>query len=571
MKKRVILLLVFIIGLYILPAVFRPLAAPEEFRCAEIAREMLESGNFQVPKVIGARFFDQMPMTYWLTAASFKCFGVHAFSMRFVSILATLLSALLLAWWSVKQSRSEQTAVNTAFLFLSGSVVCFFGSWSPLHSLSAMWVIAAWVFSAAALDSDSLKKRLIYLAASGIAMGCGFLTKGISAILLPEITVILTLIWQRRWKECFAAAGLPLLTALLTLLPWSLIIHHCEPDFWNYRISSIAGTFSGGNSARYTLAILLMLLGVLPGVLPVFFGSAAIKNEIRPQLRNDAGLLFAVCSMTVAAVFAILSAPAEKFIPYVLPFFGASAAAGSLLLAKADQAKLYGILRNLTSMCSILFIIAGSLLLLAELFYLLWGTGFIPVLPLKYAVWAPFITTTALGMVIAGTAMFVNRNMKFPEPESFFMLFAITALVCVWFYPGFTANHRMPEYELLEAGSKLSEKSSTRPRIITTPRLMYSTAWCFRDSSIQLLGSCGEMYYGHRSALKNSERPLMLTFAETGVLLKKPERKEDILILMLKEETGKFRQYLPAGKKMNTSGEICALYYPGYPAGAKKK
>ena len=82
MKKSLWLFLFFIAALYILPAVFRPLAAPDEFRLAEIAREMAERGDLVTPHALGVRYFKEPPMAFWLTAAGFKIFGTNAFAVR---------------------------------------------------------------------------------------------------------------------------------------------------------------------------------------------------------------------------------------------------------------------------------------------------------------------------------------------------------------------------------------------------------------------------------------------------------------------------------------------------------
>ena len=100
---------------------------------------------------------------------------------------------------------------------------------------------------------------------------------------------------------------------------------------------------------------------------------------------------------------------------------------------------------------------------------------------------------------------------------------------------------------------------------------MYSTAWCFRDSSVQLIGNPGEMYYGHRSALRNSERPLMLTVSETGGLLKNPKRREDIVIIVPNKDMNKYKEFLPPGEQMTSSGELCAFYYQGNSGRAEKR
>jgi dolichol-phosphate mannosyltransferase len=54
-----------------------PLIEPDESRYAMIAATMLETGDFVVPLRDGEPYLDKPPLLYWLTVASFRCFGVH--------------------------------------------------------------------------------------------------------------------------------------------------------------------------------------------------------------------------------------------------------------------------------------------------------------------------------------------------------------------------------------------------------------------------------------------------------------------------------------------------------------
>ena len=74
---------------------------PDEARYAEIAREMLQSGNMLVPHLNYVAYVEKPPLLYWLTTLSFWIFGVSEFAARLpvalsaiAGILATYLFAL---------------------------------------------------------------------------------------------------------------------------------------------------------------------------------------------------------------------------------------------------------------------------------------------------------------------------------------------------------------------------------------------------------------------------------------------------------------------------------------------
>jgi predicted membrane-bound mannosyltransferase len=69
---------------------FRPLFNPDEGRYAEIPREMLEAGNFVVPRLNDLVYLEKPPLQYWLTALGFRLLGISPFSARLVTALAAV-------------------------------------------------------------------------------------------------------------------------------------------------------------------------------------------------------------------------------------------------------------------------------------------------------------------------------------------------------------------------------------------------------------------------------------------------------------------------------------------------
>src|SRR5262250_2905060 len=61
---------------------------------AQIARNMLTSGDWVTPRLDGVAYLEKPPLIYWLIAASYKVFGVHDWAAR----IPVVLSALALCW-----------------------------------------------------------------------------------------------------------------------------------------------------------------------------------------------------------------------------------------------------------------------------------------------------------------------------------------------------------------------------------------------------------------------------------------------------------------------------------------
>ncbi len=67
---------------------FIPLNDVSEARYAEIARKMLETGNWVTPQHdYGVPFWAKPPLSTWLSAFSMKLFGVNEFAARLPGLL----------------------------------------------------------------------------------------------------------------------------------------------------------------------------------------------------------------------------------------------------------------------------------------------------------------------------------------------------------------------------------------------------------------------------------------------------------------------------------------------------
>ena len=60
---------------------------PDEGRYAEIAKEMVQSGNWVQPRLYGIDYLRKPILFYWLVAASFKVFGFSEWGARLVPAL----------------------------------------------------------------------------------------------------------------------------------------------------------------------------------------------------------------------------------------------------------------------------------------------------------------------------------------------------------------------------------------------------------------------------------------------------------------------------------------------------
>ena len=181
--RRLSLLLVLLLPAALLyPTRGFHLLEPDEGRYAQIPKEMLDSGDWVVPTLQGEAYLDKPPLMYWLTALSYKAFGVTPAAARLVPALCVHLT-ILAVYLIGRRSVGERAALWAALLL---TVAPGFVSVARLLLLDGLLVLCVTVSVLCGFEAvrTGALKRGWWLAAA-VASGLGFLTKGpISEVLL---------------------------------------------------------------------------------------------------------------------------------------------------------------------------------------------------------------------------------------------------------------------------------------------------------------------------------------------------------------------------------------------------
>jgi 4-amino-4-deoxy-L-arabinose transferase len=324
MKKYYFGLIFIYILIYILPLGGRPMLTPDEFRYGEIPREMIESGNWIVPKLIGVRYFEKPVLGYWLNAASIMLFGENSFAVRFPSALTTGLAALLLFFLILKVRKDPEEALLAAGLFLTFGMVFGVGTFAVLDAPTMFFVSGTLVSFYLGCEQEKWGwSKAGYLAAAGIFAGLAFLTKGFLAFAVPAITVVPYLLWTKRWKQIFILPWIPLAFTLIISLPWAVMIHQQAPKFWSYffwdehikRFIDNAGTH---HPEPFYFFIPLLLAGAMPLILFIPSAFVGFKKHFS-SLTDDKLVKFSICWFVFPFLF--FSACQGKLPTYILPCF----------------------------------------------------------------------------------------------------------------------------------------------------------------------------------------------------------------------------------------------------------
>src|SRR3984957_12198220 len=211
---------------------------PDEGRYAEVAREMVVSGDYVTPRNDWVRYFEKPPLVYWLTAASLKVFGTNELAVRAQAAI-----------FSAGQVGLTEALGETLFGIATGLLGALVLALSPLFFAFARFAtpdpalaffftaaLAAFYAAAAAPSFRDGKGRRWILTASAM-LALGTLTKGPVALVLAGAIALAWLIVEGRLRD---SLRLPWLTCAIVYLalafPWFVIAARRNPDFLRFYV-----------------------------------------------------------------------------------------------------------------------------------------------------------------------------------------------------------------------------------------------------------------------------------------------------------------------------------------------
>ena len=214
---------------------------------AQIARNMLQSGDWVTARLDGIKYLEKSPLKYWMIAVSFMIFGVHDWSAR----IPIALSSVLLCWVTARFAAWAfgRRAGLYAGLVLATSVGLFLFTriLIPDVTLTLAVTLVLWGLMRA-LDPDEARPWL-WAWVMWAAMGTGLLLKGLIAILFPVAAALIYLqltqqLWRREtWKRLRPFSGM--LLFLLIAAPWHVLATIRNPPYFDFTLHSERGSYRG--------------------------------------------------------------------------------------------------------------------------------------------------------------------------------------------------------------------------------------------------------------------------------------------------------------------------------------
>jgi len=324
----------------------RTLTEPDEARYAEIAREMLATGDWVTPHLNGIAYFEKPPLQYWATAVAYSVFGAQPWVARLWTTGFGLLG-LVLTYATAKKLWGVRTAEHAALLLASFPLYFIVTHLNLLDGALAFFLNAAVCAFVVAKQPDTpllARRRLLYLC--WFALALGFLQKGLVALVLPFLALTTySLLYRdsRLWREMQLRAGLAILAAVT--LPWTTLVASRNPGFLEFFFVHEQFTrFLTTVHDRYQpwwYFIAVLIAGVSPWlVVAVRTTIHAVRRRATLTTSPQAERLLLIWAIVQLTFFSLSD---SKLAPYVLPM------TVPMALLMARWLDLYGTMRTLNS------------------------------------------------------------------------------------------------------------------------------------------------------------------------------------------------------------------------------
>jgi 4-amino-4-deoxy-L-arabinose transferase-like glycosyltransferase len=214
---------------------------------AQIARNMLQSGDWVTARLDGIAYLEKAPLKYWTIAVSFLIFGVHDWAAR----IPLALAAVALCWLT---ARFGLWAFGWRGGLCSGlALACCVGLFLftriliPDAMLTLAITAALWSLLRVTDESEAHPTRWAYL--MWAAMGTGLLLKGMIAALIPLAAGLLYLFFagllfrRATWRRLRPFSGVLLLLAIAA--PWHILATLRNPPYFDFTMHSERGSYHG--------------------------------------------------------------------------------------------------------------------------------------------------------------------------------------------------------------------------------------------------------------------------------------------------------------------------------------
>ena len=320
---------------------------PNEGEYAEVAREMVETGNWISPQLNYVLFLNKPPLSYWLIGTADLAFGVNELSARLPSALAALAIVVFVVWLGRLLFDAETGLLAGFILVATGGFFVESHTARPdlIFTAGIVGSLVAWTRLRQAAPTAT-RWPLIGLQ---VSLAVGVLAKGMLALLIPGLVFAVQIVAEGRFdlaRRLLHPRAWWLL--LLLVVPWHLAAAARHPGFfWDYVVNQHVLFFFDRKFPRDSAPVSLAMfwaafaLRLFPWTIfaPLAAGAAVWRAAHARDAASDRMML--TWAGVVLLFFSLSSSRMEHYSIPALP-------AAALLLAKLFRDYVHNASRGVT-------------------------------------------------------------------------------------------------------------------------------------------------------------------------------------------------------------------------------
>ncbi|HNS18093.1 MAG TPA: glycosyltransferase family 39 protein [Bacteroidales bacterium] len=278
----------------------------DEINFAEVAREMIVTGDYLNVQINFQPFWEKPPLFFWLQVISMKLFGINEFAARFPNALCGICTLIIL--YHIGKRMYDHRMGVIWMLVYAGSILPFFYFKSGIIDPWFNLLITLGIYFGAGyllLDANRSLNALL----SGAFIGLAVLTKGPVALLLFGLTGLVYLIITRfRMRLRLQHIALFFAGLMITGGCWfiiQLLTGHADVvgDFIRYQVR-LFNTRDAGHGGFPLYHVVVLFAGVFPA--SVFVLSSIRKINQGSSFRKAWSQICLILLLVVLVVFSIV-------------------------------------------------------------------------------------------------------------------------------------------------------------------------------------------------------------------------------------------------------------------------
>jgi hypothetical protein len=214
---------------------------------AQIARNMLESGDWVTARLNGVAYLEKSPLIYWIMAGSYRIFGVHDWAARLPLALINIALCWVTARFALWAFGRRAAIYSGIILATCVGIFLFTRILIPDAALTLTITLALWSMLRLLDPEEARPSRWFFVLY--LSLACGLLLKGLVAAVFPVAIGVIYLAITRPMPLREMARRLRpfwgLVLVLVIAAPWHVLATLRNPPYFDWTMHSSPGEYHG--------------------------------------------------------------------------------------------------------------------------------------------------------------------------------------------------------------------------------------------------------------------------------------------------------------------------------------